>query len=427
MKVLHNAERNNSVGHCARNKGQIASKKYKGKLAVTIDNPHKHIGYLRDCLSNDKRPVGFLLGAGCPLSVKTGENDENPIIPDICGLTKAVEDAFQADTECGKNYKKIVSQLTKDGHSFVNIENILSHIRSLRLVAGEDKVRDLTAANLDELDFEVCEAIQKLMDKTLPGDSTSYHRIARWIGGTERELPVEIFTTNYDLLMEQALESYQIPFFDGFVGSFRPFFDVRTFEEDHLPHRWSRIWKLHGSINWCSATNGIVYRTSASEEGQRRLIHPSHLKYEESRRMPYLAMVDRLKAFLRQTASVLVICGYSFRDEHINEIIVQGLSATRNSLVLALMFGNISEYPEASRLARRQRNLSLLAKDCGIIGGRDLTWQLRREEVSKWAVACNSSATEANDNVAAILKLGDFSVLADFVNELIDNDQQEED
>lgn len=36
-----------------------------------------------------------------------------------------------------------------------------------------------------------------------------------WISGTGREHPVEIFTTNYDLLFEQALERTHVPFFDG--------------------------------------------------------------------------------------------------------------------------------------------------------------------------------------------------------------------
>jgi hypothetical protein len=41
--------------------------------------------------------------------------------------------------------------------------------------------------------------------------------------------------------------------------------------------------------------------------------------------MPYLAMLDRLRAFLKQPAGVLIIAGFSFGDDHLNEIIVQGL------------------------------------------------------------------------------------------------------
>ena len=39
-----------------------------------------------------------------------------------------------------------------------------------------------------------------------------------------RDFSKEIFTTNYDLIIEKSLEASQIPYFDGFVGSFEPFF-----------------------------------------------------------------------------------------------------------------------------------------------------------------------------------------------------------
>ena len=59
-----------------------------------------------------------------------------------------------------------------------------------------------------------------------------------------------------------------------------------------------------------------------------RVIHPSYMKYQESRRMPYLAMVDRLRAFLKQPTSTLILCGYSFRDEHVNEVYRDGNDLT---------------------------------------------------------------------------------------------------
>ena len=95
--------------------------------------------------------------------------------------------------------------------------------------------------------------------------------------------PVEFFTTNYDLLLEQALEDCRVAYFDGFTGVRRPFFDIRAMEEDRLPSRWARVWKLHGSLNWYHHPNRGVLRGTQSENELQRVIHPSHLKYEESR------------------------------------------------------------------------------------------------------------------------------------------------
>lgn len=52
-------------------------------------------------------------------------------------------------------------------------------------------------------------------------------------------------------LMEQSLEEMEIPYFDGFVGANNPFFDLRALEDNLIPKHWSRLWKIHGSINWC--------------------------------------------------------------------------------------------------------------------------------------------------------------------------------
>jgi hypothetical protein len=103
-----------------------------------------------------------------------------------------------------------------------------------------------------------------------------------WVGGVPRNESIELFTTNYDTLAEQALEDVGVPFFDGFVGSREPFFDVRAIEDDAAPSRWAKLWKLHGSINWGRSEDGRVVRRPSASVIARRLIHPSHLKYEES-------------------------------------------------------------------------------------------------------------------------------------------------
>jgi hypothetical protein len=161
--------------------------------------------------------------------------------------------------------------------------------------------------------------------------------------------PVEIFTTNYDLLVEQALEANRVPYFDGFLGSNETFFDLRAMEDDHLPSRWARLWKIHGSPNWHEDKNGAIRRSGDTQK--RRIIYPSHLKYDESRRMPYLAMMDRLRAFLKKESAVLVAIGFSFKDVHLNEIIVQGLQGNATGVVFALLHGKLQRYEELTKIA----------------------------------------------------------------------------
>ncbi|MEB3090030.1 hypothetical protein VJI93_08625, partial [Parvimonas sp. M20] len=96
------------------------------------------------------------------------------------------------------------------------LEDVLSFVRSLKSVAcGGGEVRGLKEQELIELEISICKHIIEKVRRDLPNKETPYHRFAKWISAIDRDRPVEIFTTNYDLLMEQALEELSIPYFDG--------------------------------------------------------------------------------------------------------------------------------------------------------------------------------------------------------------------
>lgn len=390
-------------------------------------DPVRQESYLRQALSVGKRPLALLLGAGCPQAVKVNRgNGLEAIIPDIAGLTKCVcelEDA-QVKTSIGK----AVTQCEEDGCETANVERLLSHIRSLREVAGSkgQDVRGFDADALKAADQAICEEIVRLMQVELPTQDTPYHTLAKWIGAAHRNLPVEIFTTNYDLLMEQALEETRTPFFDGFVGARHPFFDPHAMDDDALPARWARLWKLHGSINWRRHDVLGVCRGAGEGFGGEWVIHPSHLKYDQARRMPYLAMVDRLRHFLRQSSSVLVTCGYSFGDAHLNEVILQGLEGNPTAIAFALLYKGVEDYPEAEAMAQQRANLSVLANDAGIIGTRQGKWMGQTVDNDTGYSAIEWRTPDPQGGSAGLydasLKLGAFECLGEFLADLIGQD-----
>jgi hypothetical protein len=392
--------------------------------STATEDPNRQISYLRQCLSSNKKPLGLFLGAGCPMAIRVGEDGREPLIPDIAGITKQVQQDLQAAPDCAPLLQSINGHFQKDGRSNYTIEDILTHVRSLLAVAGRDTVRGLTAANLDLLDTRICDTIHSAVHKELPGPSTPYHQVAAWAHAIPRAYPVEVFTTNYDLLLEQAFEDVRVPYFDGFAGVRRPFFDLRAMEEDQIPSRWARLWKLHGSINWYQVEGKGVFRgTPLDGIKAKRVIHPSHLKYQDSRRMPYLAMLDRLRAFLKNPAATLVLSGYSFRDEHINEVLVQNLEATQTSVAFALMYDKMASYPEADNLARLRPNLNVLARDGAVIGGQSIRWpSVEKSALSHvdgpWLRWTPSDPKFPEAKQSAELTLGDFSALGRFLQDL---------
>lgn len=339
--------------------------------------PYRQASLIQQALTSNKMRVAFFLGAGCPLGIRVPSGDgTKPLIPDIAGLTSEVRKRVEESKQHNPAFQTVLKRLAESGKKKPNIEEVLSHIRALRDVIEGGGIDGLTSKALDELDEEICKITTDVVKERLPGDNTPYHRLATWIGGIQRAHPVEIFTSNYDLLMEQALEARRVPYFDGFVGSDSTFFDLASMEQDNLPSRWARLWKVHGSINWWRTPERNFERTGVDKKqsGSRQMIYPSHLKYDESRRLPYFAMLDRFKSFLSRGQVIVVTCGYSFSDDHLNEIIVQGLSGNPNAVCFALLHGDRANYPQAVALARKQPNLSLLAVDGSILNTVELSW-----------------------------------------------------
>ncbi len=330
---------------------------------------------LSQCLSQSKRPLGLLLGAGCPASIKVAGTDDGlrPLIPDIAGLTSIVNRSLDVSST---DYKSLVSRLRDDLGREPNIEEILSHIRGLALVVGNQRVHDLDKEAIDQLEKNVTTEIAQVVAVDLPSERTPYDDLAVWSQAVTRRNPLRVFTTNYDLLLEAAFERRDVPFFDGFVGSEQPFLDTATIEADDLPARWTRIIKLHGSSNWAVRDNQRVVRLPVNGSEERRLIHPSHLKYTESRRMPYLMMFDQLRDFFKCPSATLITVGYSFGDAHINDLMAQGLRANASAKIFGLQYGTLDPYDEAKNLAKQNLGLTVIASDGGIDAGRQFSLEL---------------------------------------------------
>lgn len=384
-------------------------------------DPLRQLNSLKQILVQDKASIGFLLSAGCGVAIRTGDA---ALIPDIDGLTQAVVAELDKG-ECKACLKTVLSHFKEDNKSAPNVEELLSHIRALEQVAGCGEVRGLKSINLEKMESKICATIATIVDQELLSQDTPHHHLARWTISAPRSFPVEIFTTNYDLLLEQALEDCEVPYFDGFSGARRAFFDLTSIEQDHLPPReqlpprLARLWKLHGSINWRLVKDAddkaFVVRSSQKLKGDSLLIHPSHLKYEQSRRMPYLAMMDRLRSFVARKQAFLIICGYSFGDDHVNEAIAQGLRGNPNASAFALQFGKLDDYAKGVALAQGTSNLSILATDGAVLGTKRDEWMCAANDAIDEGIgvpAIEWCPIEGDDEKKrASLKLGDFQIL----------------
>lgn len=406
------------------------------KLISAIHNADQQARNLRQVLQDDKQHIGCFLGAGCPLGVYNEEGSRSvKLIPAVVELTTRVADGLHAsDIAPGatSKYKAHWDALCieckpADGRD-PTVEDVLTELRTLTNRRGSAKILNMSKQDLVDLDEKVCTLISAEVNKSLPYYRNAYNRFASWVGGIHRDFPTEVFTPNYDLLFEQAFEQHPLPHFDGFVGSREPWFDLASIEHDSIPVRWTRLWKLHGSINWEKKEETVggnkitrVVRVAGEAPVSKVMIFPSHLKYDQSRRMPYLAMLDRLRAFFHGIdAPRLVVCGYSFLDDHINEILLDGLRGNRNAQCFALMYSDLDQHRRVVEYAEKQGNLTVLARDGAVVGtrvGGYRTGTVSGEEQSPWLF--EEKTNDGGLNTSHIrCRLGDFHYFGLFLEQL---------
>ena len=261
-----------------------------------------------------------------------------------------------------------------------NLEDALSRLRRIGTLVGAGGTFDgLDHAAVQRLDAKICAIIINAVSLA-HADVSSATRLARWAARTEYVKPIELFTVNYDLVLEAGLEEARVPYFDGFVGSLSaPFRDDlvdASVVEGGLPSSFVRLWKLHGSTNW-------VVNTSAGTRAVRRIggtipaaeplaIYPTEEKYDDSRRLPFIVLMDRFRRALAEPESLIVVSGYSFGDQHLNDILFTAAEQHPRSEVVALCYDDIP--PALQARAVDLLNITALARKRAIVGGVDEPW-----------------------------------------------------
>jgi hypothetical protein len=254
---------------------------------------------------------------------------------------------------------------------------------------------------------------------------------ASWIGQAERKYPIELFTTNYDFLFELGLESKEVPYYDGFCGSLRPFFNPESVEDFSFLANQTKLWKIHGSLGWHfdKDTEKIVRVNSDIDD---ILIYPSSLKYKDSKKQPYESLLDRLSNFLKQDDTILITCGYSWGDEHINSRIISALKTNTTSHVIGLLFDKYDKITNESpvvKLGIENSKISLYGSNSAVIGCQFGDWLLKAKPSKDDALNVNlyfDFEEEVQGNPwegKGEFKLPDFGELTVFLNRMINDNE----
>ena len=173
---------------------------------------------------------------------------------------------------------------------------------------------------------------------------------------------LNIFTTNYDRLIEAGAELAGLHLLDRFLGNLMPVFRSSRLDldmhynppgirgEPRYLEGVARFTKLHGSIDWVQADKDIrrvglpfgaesvaPYLKSPELKkatAHQLMIYPNSAKDRETAAYPYVELFRDFAAATCRPNSTLVCYGYSFGDEHINRIIEDMLTIPSIHLVI---------------------------------------------------------------------------------------------
>ena len=189
----------------------------------------------------------------------------------------------------------------------------LSHLLSGMRHLEEHQIENLTS-NINALVY----------DFYAPTPSTD--KLLDWVqlfqGLTEPELPIEIFTTNYDRVLESVINAAEIN-----VETGRNFDGIQTRLDTTLwdtpgksiDNNCGRLTKLHGSVDWQLSNEGInVSEIFTGNHQQHLILYPGYKG--EPDEAPFVQFHEHLQAVVQQ-ADAAIFIGYAFRDDYINTIL----------------------------------------------------------------------------------------------------------
>lgn len=326
------------------------------------------------------RHVAFLLGAGC--SSLRIENKERgiatmqPLAETFCATNAAPAIPIKNDpdeawrlTDPERGCLSEMGISLTDPEYTRNLERLMETLHSLHFVLSRSVAHPHDAQA--ELVVSIISKVQQFLWSRCTdgafehGDSSVlalYERFYRGLVFRERSLPRPwVFTTNYDLFNERAMDRLGLPYANGFSGVIERRFNPSTFryalaeQLDLSQKKWSAVdgfvylCKLHGSVSWTEDGHGLfpIREQWPATGSDKVMIYPTPAKQNSSLGSPYADLFREFQHRIVREQSVLVTAGYAFGDEHINNIIYQALTVPTFRLII---FANPAADGEIAKL-----------------------------------------------------------------------------
>jgi len=277
--------------------------------------------------------LSFLVGAGCSSNIIEGRETGIPSMKELYKNFFAQYPDF-----------KVGNVLVKDKFN-ENLETLLEIMGAVQ-ISNQIQMID---NEIDQKIKNIQLFLRKNIISTLQGKEVLqiYKDFYLKTVQKTRKTPINIFTTNYDLYNEMALDELGFSYNNGFTGTYKRKFNPLSysyvFVENMNLNRdvWERVStfynliKLHGSISWVKQDDEIWERDIGYiKDDETVMIYPTPMKDRSTLMTPYSDFFRNMENHLMRKNSTLIVMGYSFGDDHINRIIFNALAIPTFRLVI---------------------------------------------------------------------------------------------
>lgn len=313
--------------------------------------------------------LSLLIGSGLTSSLQhdATEISENGMKdPEINSRyhSRIAEKATESSKRMGRGSKPNIED-------YIRVMNEL--LRGLEIIGDEDAYSELKTET-DKLIKDFTDNISRIEnDIASAGNREALFNklilfLMSFVSRTGTRDRVNIFTTNYDRLIEAGADIAGLHLIDRFVGALTPIFRSSRMDidmhynppgirgEPRYLEGVARYTKLHGSIDWINCDNAIrriglpfgasdiqpfLSAAGIDADVSKIMIYPNSCKDRETSEYPYVELFRDFAAALCRPNSTVVTYGYSFGDDHINRVIRDMLTIPSTHLVI-ITYGDSS-------------------------------------------------------------------------------------
>lgn len=247
--------------------------------------------------------------------------------------------------------------------SFEDLMNCLQADRFIKEKKGESTITiDQSIKSMQKWLFDNCNTekttLNIINDERLNKNRYHFHEtfVKRLLQRPNNLKRASLFTTNYDMAFDYALDNLGIHYINGFMGVHNRCFRPEVYDYDlyypgqsvtgkvHRAEKVLKYYKIHGSLSWLSTKPSVSNTYGIKEiplndefkvaDDNELMVYPCVSKKSFTLDLPYSELFRQFSQTINQPQSVLFCVGYSFYDEHINDIIKQALSIPSFTLII---------------------------------------------------------------------------------------------